>query len=110
MKKLISVILVLAALAVSAGLSVAAETDLSACSITDGVVTAVEFEDVTAPCSGTLYSFDLNAGDTVSAGDLLFEMLTHRKTAPSAICLPKMETARTLPCVHTARCWLWNRR
>lgn len=82
MKKLISVILILAAMAASAGLSAAAETDLSACSITDGIVTAVEFEDVTAPCSGTLYSFDLNAGDTVSAGELLFEMLTTPVDAP----------------------------
>ena len=82
MKKLISVILILAAMAASAGLSAAAETDLSACSITDGIVTAVEFEDVTAPCSGTLYSFDLNAGDTVSAGELLFEMLTIPVAAP----------------------------
>ena len=54
----------------------------SACSITDGIVTAVEFEDITAPCSGTLYSFDLNAGDTVSAGDLLFELLTISVAAP----------------------------
>ena len=82
MKKLISVILVLTALMSFAGLSAVAETDLSACSITDGVVTAVSFEDVTAPCSGTLRSFDLNAGDTVSAGDVLFEMLTVPVTAP----------------------------
>ncbi len=60
----------------------AAETDLSAYSITDGVVAAVEFRDITAPCSGTLLSFDLEAGDTAEEGDLLFEMLTASVTAP----------------------------
>ena len=81
MKKIISVFLVLT---VVLGFSViaCAETDLSTYSITDGVVTAVEFEDVVAPFSGTLCSFDLNAGDSVSAGELLFEMLTSSVAAP----------------------------
>ena len=82
MKKLISVILVLTALVSFSALSAAAETDLTAYSITDGVVRAVAFEDVTAPCSGTLYPFDLDVGDTVSSGNLLFEMLTEPVAAP----------------------------
>ncbi len=82
MKKLISVILILTVLTAFAGLSATAEPDLADCSITDGIVTAVEFEDVTAPYSGTLHSFDLNPGDTVSAGDLLFEFLTVPVAAP----------------------------
>ena len=82
MKKLISVFLVLTAVLGLPGLFAAAETDLSSYSITDGVVTAVSFEDVVAPCSGTLRSFDLNAGDEVASGDVLFEMMTIPVYAP----------------------------
>ena len=53
-----------------------ADTDLSGYSITSANVTAVRFQDITAPCSGTLGSFDLEAGDAVSAGQVLFSLLT----------------------------------
>ena len=59
-----------------------AETDLSAYSISNGIVQAVAFEDVTAPCSGTLLPFDWSVGDRVDAGTAMFRMMTTRVTAP----------------------------
>ncbi len=59
-----------------------AETDLSQCAIANGTVQAVSFEDVTAPCSGTLLSFDLDQGDVVEAGTPLFELMTIEIHAP----------------------------
>ena len=61
---------------------VLAETDLSDYSLSSGVVSAVRTVYVTAPFSGTLEAFDLSAGDTVAAGDVLFRMLTTTLTAP----------------------------
>ena len=59
-----------------------AETDLSRYRATNGNVTAVRFVDITAPCSGTLESFDLEAGDRVTAGDTLFTLMTTTIYAP----------------------------
>ncbi len=53
-----------------------AETDLSGYAIANGVVSAVDYVDVTAPYSGTLRPFDLESGDHVRAGDALFTMMT----------------------------------
>lgn len=52
--------------------------ELEDCAIANGTVTAPNFVDVTAPCSGTLDTFDLEEGDTVQAGDALFSLLTTR--------------------------------
>ena len=81
MKRILSILMCAALLACLAGVS-AAETDLSAYSISSGVVQAAVFEDLTAPCSGTLRSFDLSAGDPVAAGETLMELLTATVTAP----------------------------
>lgn len=80
MKKLLALLTVLLLLASSA---LAAE-DLSVYAIANGTVTAVRFVDVTAPYSGTLATFDLTAGDRVSAGDELFSMLLTTVYAPEA--------------------------
>lgn len=61
-----------------------AAEDLSGYAIANGTVTAVTFVDVTAPYSGTLATFDLSAGDRVSAGDALFSMLLTTVYAPEA--------------------------
>ena len=61
-----------------------AEEDLTGYAIANGTVTAVDFVDVTAPYSGTLSTFDLSAGDRVSAGDALFTMLLTTVYAPEA--------------------------
>jgi len=63
-------------------MSCALADDLSGYSETSAVVSAVAFTDITAPCSGTLASFDLAAGDTVSEGQQLFTMLTTPIYAP----------------------------
>ena len=82
MKKAVSLLVCAVMLAAALGVSASAETDLSACSISNGSVQAARFEDVTAPCSGVLLPFDWNAGDAVEAGTVLFEMMTTRVTAP----------------------------
>ncbi len=55
--------------------------------VASGTVSAVSFADVTAPFSGTLMSFDLQKGDRVSAGDLLFRLQTRilRATAGARV-------------------------
>lgn len=53
-----------------------ADVDLSGYAVANGVVSAVKHVDVTAPYSGTLLPFDLEAGDAVKAGDPLFSMMT----------------------------------
>lgn len=53
-----------------------ADVDLSGYAVANGVVSAVNYVDVTAPYSGTLLPFDLEAGDAVKAGDPLFSMMT----------------------------------
>lgn len=50
--------------------------DLSGCAVASGTVTAPGYVDIIAPCSGTLNTFDLEAGDAVSEGDALFSLLT----------------------------------
>ncbi len=60
----------------------AEETDLTNCAIANGTVAAVAYEDLTAPCSGTLLPFDWDAGDRVEKGQVLFELMTTRITAP----------------------------
>ena len=82
MKKGILFLLVLSLVLGAAGTAAFAETDLTAYSVANGVVTASVFDDVTAPCSGTLRSFTLEAGDPVQAGDVLFSMLTTAVAAP----------------------------
>ena len=79
MKKLISLLLTMALLLFCA--ASLAETDLTACSIANGTVTAARWEDLTAPCSGTLLPFDLAAGDRVEAEAPLFRMMTTTVTA-----------------------------
>ena len=82
MKRVISVILCLVLFSSLLSIAAAAETDLSQYSISSGTVQASSFEDITAPCSGTLLSFDWNVGDTVAAGTQMFEMMTSAVTAP----------------------------
>ena len=62
----------------------AAALDRSAYTVASGTVAAASFEDVLAPFSGTLYSFDLQPGDRVSEGDVLFRMRTQTLRAPVA--------------------------
>ncbi|MCH5285826.1 MAG: HlyD family efflux transporter periplasmic adaptor subunit [Christensenellaceae bacterium] len=80
MKKLFALLTVLLVFTSSA---MAAE-DLTGYAIANGTVTAVRFLDVTAPYSGTLGTFDLAAGDRVTAGDELFSMLLTTVYAPEA--------------------------
>ena len=82
MKRVFRVLICAVLLASLPAVPASAETDLSAYSISSGTVQASRFEDLTAPCSGTLLPFDWNAGDTVAAGDVLFQMMTTRVTAP----------------------------
>ena len=63
-------------------LPAAAETDLSGYTIASGTVAAVDYEDLTAPWSGTLLTFDWAAGDQVSAGEVMFTMRTETVYAP----------------------------
>ena len=90
MKKLIPVILCLVLLVCLPGTRAAAETDLTQYAIANGVVRASAFDDITAPCSGTLLTFDWEAGDTVDAGTAMFEMMT------TNICAPEDGTVRYL--------------
>ncbi|MBE5779409.1 MAG: HlyD family efflux transporter periplasmic adaptor subunit [Clostridiales bacterium] len=48
-----------------------------------GVVRSGNILQITAPFSGVLTPFDWNYGDTVAAGDVLFEMMTQKVYAPS---------------------------
>jgi multidrug resistance efflux pump len=82
MKRVFSILICAVLLASLPAAPASAETDLSAYSISNGTVQASRFEDLTAPCSGTLLPFDWSAGDTVDAGDVLFQMMTTRVTAP----------------------------
>lgn len=56
--------------------------DLTGSSTATGVVRAADTVDLVAPYSGMLLPFDLSAGDTVSAGDVLFELDTLKIYAP----------------------------
>ena len=82
MKKVFSFLVCAVVLASLLAVTAFAETDLTAYSISNGTVQASRFEDLTAPCSGTLLPFDWNAGDKVEAGTVLFQMMTTRITAP----------------------------
>ena len=82
MKKMLTLALCLVLLAACLGIPAAADTDLSRYAIANGTVQASSFDDVTAPCSGTLLSFDLEPGDTVEAGAPLFELMTVDIRAP----------------------------
>ena len=62
----------------------AADLDRSAYVIASGTVAASAFEDVLAPFSGTLLSFDWETGDRVSAGESLFRLRTQTVRAPQA--------------------------
>lgn len=72
MKKLAALLLVLLLLTVTA----LAEVDLSQYSVTNASVQAVHDVDVMAPCAGTLLPFDIESGDEISAGAVLFSMMT----------------------------------
>ncbi len=82
MKKIIGAVLSVVLLACCFTVPAAAETDLTKYAIANGTVQAASYEDVTAPCSGTLLSFDLDHGDTVEAGTPLFELMTAEVRAP----------------------------
>ena len=73
MKKLFALLL---ALAVVGSIALADPASLTGCSVSSGVVNAVNYIDITAPFSGTLQPFTWEAGDLVNAGDLLFSMRT----------------------------------
>ena len=73
MKKLFALLL---ALAMVGSIALADPASLTDCSVSSGVVNAVNYIDITAPFSGTLQPFTWEAGDLVNAGDLLFSMLT----------------------------------
>ncbi|MBQ3222660.1 MAG: HlyD family efflux transporter periplasmic adaptor subunit [Clostridia bacterium] len=57
------------------------ESDLTGRAVANGGVTAAEYIDLTAPCSGVLEPFDASAGDVVMGGNALFSMLTAKVTA-----------------------------
>lgn len=73
MKKLLSALCALA-LAMLPTFSLA--VDLNDCAIANAVVSAPSYVDLTAPFSGTLCPFDLEAGDTVSTDQELMQLLT----------------------------------
>lgn len=73
MKKLFALLL---ALAMVGSIALADPASLTDCSVSSGVVNAVNYIDITAPFSGTLQPFTWEAGDLVNAGDLLFSMRT----------------------------------
>ena len=73
MKKLFCLLMTLCMMAAVPALAV---EDLTGRPLADGVVTAVNYVDVTAPMSGTLTAFDLTAGDAVEAGQTLMGFVT----------------------------------
>lgn len=73
MKKLFCLLMTLCMMAAVPAL---AAEDLTGRPLADGVVTAVNYVDVTAPMSGTLTAFDLTAGDAVEAGQTLMGFVT----------------------------------
>lgn len=73
MKKLFALLL---SLAMVGSIALADPASLTGCSVSSGVVNAVNYVDITAPFSGTLQPFTWEAGDLVNAGDLLFSMRT----------------------------------
>ena len=73
MKKLFALLL---SLALVGSIALADPASLTGCSVSSGVVNAVNYIDITAPFSGTLQPFTWEAGDLVNAGDLLFSMRT----------------------------------
>lgn len=81
MKKMIPLMLVLCLLAAAPA---QAETDLTGRPIANGVISAPQFTDITAPFSGTLTSFTLKAGDTVAPGQALLGFVTTDLYAPEA--------------------------
>ena len=82
MKKSLSLLLGLAFFTAVFGISACADEDLTAYAVANGVVSASSFDDLTAPFSGTLASFDAETGDPVQAGDVVFSMLTTPVEAP----------------------------
>ena len=72
MKKLFSLALTLSMLFALPALA----EDLTGRPLADGIVSAPNYVDITAPMSGTLTAFDLTAGDTVQAGDELMGFVT----------------------------------
>ena len=64
------------------GSAYAAPLDRSEYSIASGNVAAAAWEDLTAPWSGTLLDFDLEPGDNVQEGALLFRLQTRTLRAP----------------------------
>jgi len=81
MKKLLSCVLCVLLLCSAGSASAYTVEDLVGCAVANGAVTSASFYDLTAPCSGTLEAFDLNAGDRVEAGQELMRMLTTKLTA-----------------------------
>lgn len=67
---------ILTALCLCAAVPAMAAEELAGRPVAEGVVTAARYLDVTAPMSGTLDAFDLEAGDTVEAGQELMRFLT----------------------------------
>ncbi len=82
MKK-IGLFLMMLSMLVCMSVSASAENvDLTQYSIANGLVQASDYDDMTAPCSGTLLPFDWEAGDNANAGETLFEMMTASVYAP----------------------------
>ena len=96
MKKLFALLL---ALAVVGSIALADPASLTGCSVSSGVVNAVNYIDITAPFSGTLQPFTWEAGDLVNAGDLLFSMrTTPRRMRPyRQFTAPRATTLLLLP-------------
>ena len=82
MKKILFFIITLSFLVGLPVSASAAEPDLTKYSIANGVVQSSDYDDLTAPSSGTLLPFDWEAGDTVTTGDTLFEIMTQNLYAP----------------------------
>ena len=86
MKKIISLIITVS-LILCIGITALADNQdsgivLSDYSATNASVAAVSYTDITAPFSGTVKPFNLEAGDSISAGDVLFSFLTTDICAP----------------------------
>lgn len=86
MKKTIALIISILAVALLAvpfapASSAAAETDLAQCSVAVGYVGAVNYVDYFAPCSGVIDAMEIEVGDTLKEGTVLFSMLTGTVTA-----------------------------
>lgn len=110
MKKLFCLLMTLCMMAAVPAL---AAEDLTGRPLADGVVTAVNYVDVTAPMSGTLTAFDLTAGDAVEAGQTLMGFVTTGIYATEDATVKAVYASEgddaTAAMNRWVRCWAWSR-